>query len=398
MKLLKLEIKDIRNIRTGHLDGLMDANLIFGENGAGKTSILEAIFFLGMARSFRSSKIKPFINNSSSSCRVYAEFVDELGQPHRAGIERGLRGGFAIKVDGAQVSAASELARIFPVQLINVQSFALLEGSARERRKLLDWGVFHVEPGFLSAWRRVRRALTQRNGLLKEAKRRRLIAPGANYEALVEQIRPWDLEIAKSSVFIGRSRELYFERFARSFELRFAELSQGNCPDVKMALLSGWPDQAVNVSELAADVESGEQSAINAYLEALSGNLPIDIKRGTTSVGPHRADVSISVDGAKASDILSRGQQKLVVIALKLAQCSLFIEDTGRKPVLLADDLPAEVDRKHQKILLTSLSKFGMQCFFTALEGDLLGLSEWPRTDRRVFHVEQGSIQALSVP
>lgn len=392
MKLISLEITDVRNIRSSKLFDLSEANLVFGENGAGKTSVLEAIFFLGMARSFRSPRVQPFINHDSSLCRVFGELMDGEGACHRLGIERLRRGGFAIKADGKPLNAASELAQLLPVQLINSQSFALLEGGSKERRKLMDWGVFHVEPHFLPAWSRVRRALTQRNGLLKGARSSGAIRAGSKRSELLEEIRPWDLEIARNSVAIARMRGRYFERFCKAFQSSIHELSQGNCPDIELGFLDGWPRHCYpSLGEDPSFNEGGDGDA-RIYLDALSGSLDSDLYRGTTTIGPQRADLSIKVSSVKASDILSRGQQKLVVVALKLAQCALFIEDTGRKPVLLADDLPAEIDQMHQEILFRKLSGLGMQCFFTALDSNVLELGEWQPSLRRVFHVKQGDL------
>ena len=390
VELLSLEIKDVRNLRSVRFTDLSGANLIYGDNGAGKTSVLEAIYFLGMARSFRSSRVNPFINHIAPLCQVFAELKDDTGSLHRVGIERMRRGGFKIKADGRQVSSASELAHLLPVQLINAHSFALLEGGSKERRKFIDWGVFHVEHAFQEAWARARRALTQRNRLLKAVSGSSRASSGSITPKTLSQIKPWDLEIARSGAQITLMRGHYFDRLKAAFQAALDKLGQGNCPEIQLIFRSGWPeDYSIDWPSQAKD-RGADDIDCAPYLRALTGALERDLKGGATSVGPQRADITIQSNGARAHDILSRGQQKLVVIALKLAQCELFVQDTGRKPVLLVDDLPAEVDSIRQRILLESLKGLGVQCFFTALGGELLELGDWPIDSRRMFHVKQG--------
>ena len=142
-------------------------NILHGDNGSGKTSLLEAIHLLGMARSFRSTRLNPVISHEQGSCTVFGQV--ELGEEQSSalGISRDRSGEIRIRINGQSVRSAAELAETLPLQLINPDSFRLLEGAPKLRRQFLDWGVFHVEPRFLQAWQRLQQALRQRNSWLR---------------------------------------------------------------------------------------------------------------------------------------------------------------------------------------------------------------------------------------
>lgn len=384
MKLLNLQITDIRNIKHAKLADFAELNLFYGENGAGKTSILEAIHFLGLARSFRSVRIKPLIHHEARVCRVVADFEDR-GKEYKVGIERPLRGGFTIKVNGQKASSAAELAQLIPLQLLNSESFTLLSGGPKERRKMIDWGVFHVEHAFMEHWGRSKQAIRQRNSLLRAGK----ASPD-----LSQQLQPWDKEIAHTSVLINRMRQNYVDRLVPVIRKTLLQLLEQKI-DIAFAFRGGWGQR----SSLDSVESVGPSLGAADYLEILQANLGRDQKSGLTHFGPHRADLDITVNGSSAVDILSRGQQKLVVSAIKLAQCRLFEEDTGRKSILLADDIPAEVDEKHQVRLLELFAEQGLQCFLTAISKDMLAnagtAGSGLGTDARLFHVKQGEVVAL---
>ena len=366
MKLLALEISGVRNIKNVQLDNLAQTNLFYGENGAGKTSILEAIYFVGMARSFRSPRIRPFINYESDLCRVVARVLDAKEKEHRVGIERAKRGGFIIRYDGQTLQSAAELARILPLQLLNADTYKLLDGGPKERRQLIDWGVFHVEHAFMSLWQRAKKAIKQRNTLLRSKQ---------SAADLKRQLAPWNIEIVRASTEINKLRKRYVERFTPVFEGFIGALLDLDA-ELMLEFDEGW-GQAYS---------SGTESEL---LQALEDGLLRDMKSGLTHIGPHRADLSITIDKMRASDLLSRGQQKLVVSALKLTQCRLFADELGRPSLLLADDIPSEVDASHQEKLFQLLQAQGMQLFLTSIaKGVPLDLS----SDTAMFHVKQGTV------
>lgn len=364
MRLLALEVSGVRNIKHIQLDPLAQTNLFYGDNGAGKTSILEAIYFIGMARSFRSPRIKPFINYESDLCRVVARVLDSNQKEHRVGIERAKRGGFTIRYDGQTLQSAAQLARILPLQLLNADTYKLLDGGPKERRQLIDWGVFHVEHSFMPLWQRAKKAIKQRNTLLRSKQ---------SVVELKRQLAPWNIEIARASAEINSLRKRYIERFAPVFENYIGNLLELDA-ELVLGFDEGWGQAISNGTEAE-------------LLQALEQGFDRDIKSGLTHIGPHRADLSITIDKMRASDLLSRGQQKLVVSALKLAQCRLFAEELGRPSLLLADDIPSEVDNLHQEKLFRLLQAQGMQLFLTSIAKEApIDLSR----DTAMFHVKHG--------
>jgi len=328
-------------------------NLIFGENGSGKTSILEAIFFLGRGRSFRAGQTATLIQNGSSKFVIFGE-VSDRGENHRLGVQVA-RGERKVQVDG-EVGQTADLAATFPVQIIDPEVHRLVQGGPEARRHFIDWGVFHVKHGFLEAWRRYRRALQQRNMALRQ---------GVAQDA----VDVWDKELVQAGISVDTYRREFLEEFKPVFSRICTDLLgvAGN-----WRFLSGWSD--------------GESLA-----ESLSKSRELDRKHGSTHVGPHRAELVLEIDGQAARHRLSRGQQKLLGTSLILAQSEFVAASMEKTVALLVDEPAAELDRRHLERLMTVLEKPGIQLFLTALEQSALPI----RADPRVFHVKHGSVSSL---
>jgi DNA replication and repair protein RecF len=361
MHLTQLEVTDFRNIPSLSLQPDRHFNIICGENGSGKTSILEAIYFLGLARSFRAQHTKTLIHHGAIACAVFAH-IDNQGIQVSAGIEKRFHGKLLIKANGVMANSAAELAALLPMQLLNQNSFNLLEGGLKYRRQFLDWGVFHVEPSFYPLWKRMQRAVSQRNAALKQAI--------AN-----EQICLWDKELQEVGVAIAKMRRDYLAHFTPIF-LQLAKDLLGNAYEFSMNFSPGWDDN-------------------NTLERVLQLALPRDKSLGYTQYGPHRADWRLLIDRRdrhfSTQDILSRGEQKMVVCALKLAQATILQTITGKQGLFLIDDLPAELDPRHRRHILQSLRQLKSQVFMTSVSlsdvADMLA-----EKDSRVFHVKQGQI------
>lgn len=361
MTLNRLFIQNLRNLEGVDISPSAQVNLIFGENGSGKTSLLEAISLLALGRSFRSHKHKPLIRHQQSSFTVFGKVrtSDEVDVP--IGINRTIEGESSFKANGHMVPSAADLAAFLPVQVINSDTFLLLEGSPKVRRQFIDWLVFHVEHSFFPAWKAIQRCLKHRNSLL----RRDRIAPF--------ELAPWDQELVFLTEKIHGLREQSFHQFQQAFE----DLCQDfiKMDGIKLGYFRGWDKE-------------------RDYAEILASGLERDQRLGYTQAGSHRADLRISINGQDASEILSRGQQKLLVCALKIAQGYVFSQITGRKSVYLVDDLPAELDEKHRALLVKWLARMGTQVFITGVEKDVL-VSSWrdqPEVSLKMFHVEHGKV------
>jgi len=235
----------------------------------------------------------------------------------------------------------------------------VVDGGPGWRRRLLDWGVFHVEHRFLEVWRRYHRALSQRNSALRQSH--------TGTEAEV-----WERELAEAASYITAQRCEYLKRLQPQFTGYMEKLLPAL--DLNLRYRRGWPE--------------GED-----YREQLARARRADRKLGFTRYGPHRADLVIEASGRSARDFLSRGQQKLVGYGLRLAQAALLAEGQGRGPVILVDDLPAELDRAHRREVLKLLRTTGAQVFVTATDEGLLDFDD--DIAGAVFHVEQGNVRKM---
>ncbi len=364
MAISQLQITGIRNLQPVTLLASARINILYGDNGSGKTSVLEAIHLLAMARSFRSTRLQPMIQYEQNSCTVFAQIEHSDGSQSNLGISRDRQSELRIRIDGQNARSAAQLAQLLPLQLINPDSFRLLEGSPKLRRQFLDWGVFHVEHQFISAWQRLQTSLRQRNSCLRH---------GIMDSSV---IAAWDRELCIASDEIDQLRRAYIVKLKPVFEETLAKLL--DLPDLTLSYFRGWD----KTSELQA---------------VLDKNLERDRALGYTQAGPQRADLRVRVGKNNAVDILSRGQQKLVICALRIAQGYLLSQARRNECIYLVDDLPSELDQQHRLALCQLLDELDCQVFITCVDKQLMN-SGW-RTDTPVslFHVEQGQITPSGV-
>ena len=363
VELSKLHIRNVRNLKQVELNGLGKANLFFGPNGAGKTSILESIHLLGMARSFRGGSVKPLIAHGCPSCTVFGSITTKLSTSLALGVQRDISGDVQIKVAGKAVHSAAQLVEHLPLQTINSDSFDLLTGAPQARRQYLDWGVFHVEHHFYHQWQRFQRCIKQRNNLLRRGK----MSDG--------ELDVWTRDLSVSGSAINDFRKEYFSSLVPQFRSIMDALAP-ELEGLELRYRQGW-DKSL------------------AYVDALKASQVVDQERGYTHVGPQRADIKVIIAGRPAAEVLSRGQQKLVVCALKLAQGQLMTALGGGVCTYLVDDLTAELDRAHSKLVCELLSSMGVQVFVSSIEQeDICAL--WPEQDNlQVFHVEHGAVSPV---
>ncbi len=363
--LTQLQIHNIRNLEQATLQDLAQINIFFGANGSGKTSILEAVHMLGMARSFRPGATRALITHGKQECTVYGMTVLAGGLSRvPAAIQRNLAGEVLIKLGGQSVRSVAELVEHLPLQVLNAASFDLLTGAPGVRRQFLNWGVFHVEQRFYVEWQRFQRCLKQRNKLLRHGK----LEPS--------ELSVWTRDLAESGERIHEFRLRYFEALAPGFRTMMERLAP-SLQNLELRYRKGW-DRSLG------------------YGEALQAGLQADMHQGYTHIGPQRADLRVTVSGHSAAETLSRGQQKLVVCGLKLAQGQLMSHARQGSCVYLVDDLPAELDNRHCRLVCDALAELRAQVFITCVaKADLEDM--WPAAvEPAMFHVEHGAV--LSVP
>lgn len=369
--LTRLDIYNVRNLRHVALRELGPVSLIYGVNGSGKSSLLEAIHMLGMGRSFRGAQPRTLIHHDAPECVVHGEVLSRSGVSARGaslGVRRTRGGGLEARVNGEGAQSLADLAERLPLQVLDGAGFELIVGAPLNRRRFLDWGVFHVEHGFLAAWRRFQRALSHRNAVLRSARR-----DDAEW-------RVWTRELVLAGEALTRYRDVYFERLLPALRDAVQTFLPEFAGVLECTFRRGWdPEQPLG--------------------EAMEYHRGTDEARGFTQVGPQRADLRLRVGNHAAADVLSRGQQKLLACALRLAQGHLFGEltaDSGVSVIYLIDDLPAELDADHLALVCSRLAGMRAQVFITAIQPELV-LSVWPSEHRemiRMFHVERGMISA----
>ncbi|UCE88666.1 MAG: DNA replication/repair protein RecF [Pseudomonadota bacterium] len=354
MRLVSLEITHLRNLTQVSISPAAGLNLVVGANASGKTSLLEAIHFLGLGRSFRTRSAREVIQWGGDALRVVGRIAQAAGGTTVVGVERD-RGALRARVAGSPARNAAALAEYLPVQILTPESHKLIAEGPRFRRQFLDWGVFHVEQNFLSAWQDYHRALQQRNAALRRGEGER-------------SLDQWERVLVTEGERLDGMRD------------RYLKILQPHVDVVSEQLLGVSP---------GLDYSPGWQRG-EALEEVLRTQRMRDRERGHTGSGPHRADLKVTWHDMEARTVLSRGQLKLVVAALRLAQVALLREKTGQGVVWLVDDLAAELDATHRGRLMGLLAASGDQVFVSATERAQLETDGWESA--RVFHVEHGKV------
>ena len=283
------------------------------------------------------------------------------------GVKRERNGNSLFKVDGQPVRSSADLAVYLPLLLINAHSFSLLEGPTKERRQFFDWLVFHVKPEFRSYWKDYARLMKQRNSLLRRDK------------IAYSDLHPWDKQIVELSEKISKARDECFAEFTQVLQHFIAESSLAGLGDWQIAYVKGWNDAEAS---LGGQLEEGFER---------------DRRYGYTTLGPHKSNFRLGVNKQLASETLSRGQLKVLIVALYLSLAKVFHQYSGRSPVFLLDDLPSELDGAHIQRLGHWINEAGSQVFITGVSRSALQ-EFWPELDKQsedisAFHVKHGEIE-----
>ncbi len=354
MSVTRLNFQGLRNLAPLEMHPSPRVNVIYGMNGSGKTSLLEGLHILGMGRSFRTRQLKHAIQTEAPYMTLYGRLA---GDPEVSLGVRRMRAQreLELRLRGEKGVRLAALVEAMPLQLINPDAFRLLEGSPAGRREFLDWGVFHVKHHFLEAWKRVRRAVKHRNALLRRGR----IVPS--------EMAVWEQELALWGEQMDTLRQAWFSEFLPVFDATLNKLIP--LPGLTLRYARGWDKQ-------------------RSLAEVLHHSRETDQQMGFTQQGPQRADLRIRLNKQPAVEVLSRGQQKLVVSALKLAQGRLLESIAQRHCVYLIDDLPAELDEQHRLRFCNLLEEMQCQAFITSVEPTALRGIWKPSTEIGTFHVK----------
>ena len=357
MELNKLSIHNLRNLDSVELEAGAGFNIFYGENGAGKTSILEAIHILSNGRSFRSTKIHPLIQHGKDKLLVTGT-INNQRRISKLGVERSTNG-LRARIDGKNVNSILSLSESLPTLVLHPGTFGFLSAEPAQRRAFMDWGVFYANPGFVNQWRIYQKALRQRNTAL-----RRGLPP--------QDIEIWNKPMAEAGEYIHKARKQYLQELGDVLPGLLSRFAQNH--QIDLTLKPGWPEG----QGLAAQLDQ---------------TLERDRRLGFTHAGPHRGDMVVRFNSHEASSFASRGQLKLVTVLLKLAQGVLSVNSNRAPCVLLLDDLPAELDKHHFARVLEVVADLGLQSFISSITA----INELPvnSVPGRLFHVKHGVIHEV---
>ena len=396
----RLQISHLRNLTQISLEPAA-CNIIIGANGSGKTSLLEAIFLLSRGKSFRHYQPKRYIQHHQNNTTVHAKLNDS----RTLAIQKQADATTILRLNQTTVYNQSVLTEQLPTLLIDPSTMDMLEQGSASRRQLLDWLVFHMKQGFHPQWMAYQRLLKQRNSLLKRTRHLTQVQ--------LSELKSWDKGLSNHAALIHHYREQVFTEWQPYFAKSIVQLLPSYAEQLSLSYNAGYD------TSVALDVQLNER-------------LEQDLQLGYTRIGNHRADIHVhwhsnesvndqTTDARKAdsahgvqtklptlkeqaANVLSRGEKKLLITALRLSQLPLLLNDGERSdsikddlssratPVVLLDDITAELDDRAIGILLSTLAKLPCQVFMTSLTDDILPLVNELWSQPNTFHVKQGEI------
>jgi DNA replication and repair protein RecF len=336
-------------------------SLFVGANGSGKSSLVESLYYLGFGRSFRSNKPTSLIRRGDDRFTVFAS-GEQSGTPFTVGVERRRDDdAILVSVNGQRSAKMADIASLIPVQLFTPQSTDSILSSPLERRRSCDWGLFHVEHEFVNVSGRYNRILRHRNALLRSS---------MGIPSNVNDLDYWTDALAVVGSELSALREVYLAKLTPIF--------LGICKEflpefnVEISYYRGWE------KEVGLD-------------QAMARKVDADTRLGHTSIGPHKADIRIRVNGVAIQELLSRGQQRMIVAAFQLSQTVLHRDCNKSDTLFLLDDVGAELDANKRDIFIRRLLALNSQVVVTAIDAEQIAfLNEYPI--KKMFHVEHNRV------
>lgn len=370
MQIKELRLNSFRNFDEVIVKPDAPLNLFYGGNGAGKSSLLEAFYVLSFGRSFRTTKLNNLFHQSDAKNEaqftIFLEYEYE-NQPRKIGFSRNSDKGNLINIDGEKSNRLVDIARQLPVQLFTPQSSDLITGPPITRRRYLDWLVFHVEHDFGNCINAYTKSVAQRNSILKNAK----ATFSYNNSYRHDESEVWTKLIIDEGTKVDAFRNKYVSLLNNELNALYHELFSSEI-DVEIRYNKGWP------SDLTLE-------------EALEKNQTKDINFGFTTVGPHKADLQFFVNGKKASEYMSRGQLRILVSLLLIAEVNVLRNEIGKTTLLLIDDIGAELDIEVREKLIAMLINVSPQILITAIDKQQFG-SILHNKNKKMFHVKHNNV------
>ena len=369
MYVIRFAARDFRNLEEEEIFPCEEVNVIYGDNAQGKTNLLEGMWLFTGGHSFRGAKdielprIDPETGKNLMGTALALDFYSaEREQSAMLQIENGRR---SAEINGVKKDTGTALVGKVRAVIFSPEHLLLVKEGPTRRRNYLDTALCQLKPSYASVLTAYRRALMQRNALLKE-KRERPSQPA-------DTLSVWNARLARLGAQVVQERQSFTESVATKISGIYDGIARGRerlevryCPSVKGGSTVG------EIEEL--------------FMQELSRTSASDIRSGFTSVGPHRDDLDIEIDGVSARSYGSQGQQRSAVLAMKLAEAQILTEFSGESPIVLLDDVMSELDRQRQDYLLNHLQ--GQQVFITCCSPETVELLE----NGMRFHVDGGAV------
>ncbi|WP_448550146.1 DNA replication/repair protein RecF [Thalassotalea fusca] len=362
MSIAELSFHQFRNLQSDTIKFHQALNFVTGLNGSGKSSLLESMFFIGHGKSFRTSSPERVIQKDCESFVVSVLTFEQV----RLGVKKSIAAQHSqLKINGQKCQRMSDFAQHLALQIITPESFRLFSGGAKERRRFVDLGVFHVKHSFSQTWRQFSKVLKQRNACLK-------MRAGSN------QLHQWDVQFVELSTELDRLREDYIAKLTEQLEKWTALLLPEKSLELAVSYQRGW-------------------SSKKALTEVLEENQFREFEKGFSLYGAHKFDIRFKLNGLDVESALSRGQQKLFLLALTFSQTALIEQVKRVKPILLIDDIGAELDDKSRAAFTSAIKELDCQIIITAIEKTALQPIIPDNDNYKMFHVEHGKITEVNL-
>lgn len=356
-----ITVHNCRIIKNAKLSLSPKLNIIVGDNGSGKSSLLESLCILSRGRSYRSSRIAEIINHHANSILCSAQISHYTdNKTFTVGINKTNKQ-TTIRINRQDVKSQAKLSKALPITIIHPDSVTLITGGPSVRRAFIDWIAFYQNADFYQQWKQYKRILKQRNRCLKE--------PSQRYA-----LPYWTEQLIEMQAPLHKLRLNALQALKENIEIYQTVL---------------WPDTELHIelsTGFASDINLEDTTALHEIFNARQNN---DIKSGKTFYGIHRSDLKIYINKTIAAQIVSRGQLKILSILLLIAQSASVSTNEAEKGIIAIDDLTAELDKQNHQRLLDLLTETKQQLIMTTTPQGM-GLINVSSTDKKMFHVKHG--------
>lgn len=375
MYLTQLRLKDFRNYECLHLEPDLGLNLITGENAQGKTNLLEAIYLLATGRPLRAGKEEELIRWGVDAANLYACIHRERSLDVQVEIDLSRHQPRVVKVDGQTYRAALALGQ-FNVVIFSAMDLEVVRGQPADRRRYLDIGIGMLSPAYVRALAGYRRALEQRNRLLKNIRE----SGGALTPSTIELLEAWEEQLVRYGSSVMTERERFISALRPLARQAHAELSKGR------------EELGIRYAPSIEEVPDEREQVVERFRQQLQRVRYEELRRGSTLVGPQRDDLLVFVDGKEARTYASQGQQRTVTLSLKRAEFDLTLQERQEPPIVLLDDVMSDLD-DFRRTQLLRMTMRGAQAFITATSAE--AFPQEILSAARMYRVERGHIHPV---